>query len=193
MKPNKHRKTLTLLSIVVILVAALATAYPFFFLSMKDKVASAGDISARIEDVESARGKLSRTLAFLKESAGDTERVRTVFIKESEIVSFARALEALGAQSGTELSLESLEPSTGAGKEPVLNFRIKAAGTFAQVMRLEELLENFPAKLEIGSVRFARSDAEEVAVQEGKKSPAPHPAPRWEFSAVARVLNFSKE
>lgn len=194
MKQNKHSKTLTFLAFVAILVMALAAAYPFLFSSMMDKIASVGDIAVRIEDFERARGKFSRTLTFLKESADDIEKVRSVFIKESEIVSFARALEALGAQSGTDLSLESLDPSIGANKEPIINFRIKAAGTFAHVMRLEELLENFPAKLEIGSARFVRlDDSVVVPTPGGKKTPEVAGAPRWEFTATVKVLNFSKE
>lgn len=191
MKPTKQNKTAALLIGAIVITLSLAGAYPFVFLSMKGKIARAGDISAQAEDFESKRGTLSRTLIFLKESAGDIEKIKAVFIKESEIVSFTRALEALGAQSGTELSLESLEPLTGAGKEPVLNFRIKATGTFAQVMRLEELLENFPAKIEIGSVRSARSDAGATSL-EGKRALAPS-VPTWEFYVAARVLNFSKE
>jgi len=191
---NEIKKNIPLLIGAVLMVLGIAGVYAFLFYSMKGKIESANEVLARADDFENAQGTLSRTLAFLKESELGRQRVDARFIKEHDVALFARQIEALGAQSGTTLSIESLEPGLDFRKKPVLNFRIKAEGTFASVMRVEELLENFPARFDVSTLRLVRVDSSQGAVVSGTGKSAPvNKAPQWELNATISALNFIKE
>lgn len=191
---NELKKNITLLIGAILLLVGVAGAYSFFFYSMKGKIEGANEVLSRAEDFENAQGTLSRTLAFLKESELGRQRVDARFIKEHEIASFAQQIEALGAQSGVTLSIESLEPGVDFRKKPVLNFRIKAEGTFASVVRTEELLENFPARFDVSTLRLVRVDNSQGASVSGTgKTVPPSRVPRWELNATVSALNFIKE
>lgn len=178
----------------VLIFIGIAGMYGFLFFSMKGKIEGANEVLARAGDFENAQGTLSRTLAFLKESELGRQRVEARFIKEHDVALFARQIEALGTESGVTLSIESLEPGVDFRKKPVLNFRIKAEGTFANVMRTEELLENFPARFDVSTLRLVRVDNSQGAVVSGTGKSAPvNRAPQWELNATISALNFIKE
>jgi len=184
---NEIKNNILLLLGAILIFMVVAGGYGLLFYSMKGKIEGANEVFVRAGDFENAQGKLSRTLAFLKESEIGRQRVEARFIKEGEIASFARQIEALGVQSKTLLSIESLEPGTDFRKKPVLNFRIKAEGTFASVMRVEELLENFPARFDVSALRLVRIDnGQEASVSRSQ-------APSWELQATISALNFIKE
>lgn len=191
---NETKNNILLLLGAVLIFAGIAGGYGFLFYSMKGKIEGANEVLSRAEDFENAQGTLSRTLAFLKESELGRTRVEARFIKEHDVALFARQIEALGAQSGTILSIESLEPGVDFRKKPVLNFRIKAEGTFASVMRVEELLENFPARFDVSALRLVRTDNSQRAVVAGASKSVPASrAPVWELNATISALNFIKE
>lgn len=191
---KEFKKNTVLLAGAILLFIGVASAYGLSFYSMKGKIEGANEVLARAEDFENTQGTLSRTLAFLKESKLGRQRVDARFIKEHDVALFARQIEALGAESGVTLSIESLEPGVDFRKKPVLNFRIKAEGTFANVMRAEELLENFPARFDVSTLRLVRVDNSQGAVVSGtgKSTPA-NRAPQWELNATISALNFIKE
>lgn len=191
---NEFKKNTVLLAGAILLFIGVASAYGLSFYSMKGKIEGANEVLSRADDFENAQGVLSRTLAFLKESELGRQRVDARFIKEHEIASFAQQIEALGAESGVTLTLESLEPGIDFRKKPVLNFRIKAEGTFANVMRTEELLENFPARFDVSTLRLVRVENNQGASVSGTGKTTPSSrAPQWELNATISALNFIKE
>ena len=191
---NDFKKTITFLIGAVFIICAIVGAYGLLFYSMKGKIEGANEVLARADDFENTQGKLSRTLAFLKESEIGRQKIDARFIKERDIALFAQQIEALGTQSGVVLSIESLEPGIDVRKKPVLNFRIKAEGTFAEVMRIEELLESFPARFDVSALRFVRVDNSQgaSAVGAGKVTPVSR-TPQWELNATISAINFIKE
>lgn len=191
---NDLKKTITLLIGAVFTIVLIVGAYGLLFYSMKGKIESANEVLARADDFENTQGKLSRTLAFLKESEVGRQRVDARFIKERDIALFAQQIEALSTQSGVTLSIESLEPGIDVRKKPVLNFRIKAGGTFAEVMRIEELLESFPARFDVSALRLVRIDSSQGAAVVGTgKTTSVSRAPQWELNATISAINFIKE
>lgn len=191
---NELKNNILLLLGAVLIFIGVAGVYGFLFYSMKGKIEGANEVLSRALGFENAQGTLSRTLAFLKESELGRQRVDARFIKEHDVALFARQIEALGAQSGVTLSIESLEPGIDFRKKPVLNFRIKAEGTFASVVRTEELLENFPARFDVSTLRLVRVDSGQGASvsETGKTAPLSR-APQWELNATISALNFIKE
>ena len=190
-------KTIILLLVALVIAAFSGMAYAFFFFAMKDKSEETAQLSVASEALSNKESRLSASLSMIK---GDNENVGKLsgyFIKESEIVAFTQKMELLGGQSGTTLTLESLDPALDVKKEPVLNFRLKATGKFKDVVRLMVLLENFPAKFEWDTVQLMRDDTPLVvpALTTGKEGIKKIVAtsPRWSLSISLKALNFVKE
>jgi hypothetical protein len=178
-------KTTILLLSAIALTAVSGGAYAFFFVAMKNKTAETAELSTRSEALAGKESRVTSALVAIKGESSNIETLSTYFIKESEIVAFTKKIEMLGAQSGTKLSLEALDPGMGISGVPVLNFRIMATGEFKNVMRLLGLLENFPAKFEWKSV--------ELSLNEGVVDARAPKANRWDVSVSLVALNFLKE
>lgn len=164
--------------------------YGLVFLAIQNKEVEAREILLQAAELESKQGDVSQNLMLLKKRSTEINRIKEYFIKEREVVVFAERLESLGKDAGIPVTLQSLEPTTGQGGVRVLTMRIKASGTFGEVMRLEKLLENFPAKLEPSSVRIYRGDGENpLGVKSGNKSALPV----WVLEVSMNALNFVAE
>ena len=178
-------KTTTLLLFAIALTVASSGAYTFFFVAMKNKTAATAELSAKNEALAGKESRVASSLGAIKGEILNIEKLSTYFIKESEIVAFTKKIELLGPQSGTTLSLEALDPGTGVGGAPVLNFRIVATGTFQNTMRLVALLENFPAKFEWKSV--------DLSLVEGAVDPKSPKVAQWKVAVSLSALNFLNE
>lgn len=196
---NQLSKTQILLVVIFSATVLAGALYAFFFYVVERKVASAREIFGRVEELENEQNKHSRLSSFLRTYAPDIEIVEGRFIKESDIALFAKQLEDIGAQAGVVFALESLEPSTGQKKEPVLNVRIKATADFAKVLYFAELVESFPTTLlELSTMRLVRTSEmagmkTAAVTAESDKMPGKTALPQWELSVSATVLNFVKE
>lgn len=183
---KQFSKTTTLLGIALVFTIMAAGAYTFFFIAMKNKTEATTALLASLGELS---GKESRALSarlVLKNESARVEKLSSYFIKENEIVAFAKKIEELGPQSGTILTIQSLEPGFTEKTVSFLNFRVKATGKFEEVVRLLVLLENFPGKFEWKTVRLVRADgAPQTAATSG--------APDWSAEVFLTALNFVKE
>lgn len=189
MKPFSKTTILFVAALAFTLVAG--GAYAFFFAAMKDKTEAATAISTSLGELS---GKASRTLsavAVLKSESARIEKLSSYFIKESEIVTFTKNVEALGPQSGTTLTIESLERGVTEKTVPFLNFRVKASGKFPDVMRLLVLLENFPGKFEWKTVRLVSDNS--TGQQAGAVATKSDSTPLWNAEVFLTAFNFVKE
>lgn len=185
-------KTTVLLGVALALVFVAGGVYTFFFVAMKNKTQATAELSERLEELS---GKTSHVLfarASLKNEEANIEKLGTYFIKERDIISFTKKIETLGSQSGTNLTLEALEPGFSEKTVPYLNFRIKASGEFSNIARLLMLLENLPGKFEWKTVRLIRDDSATLqsAASTGKEVSR---APAWTVEVFLTALNFVKE
>lgn len=187
----KFSKTTILLGIALTLTVVSGGAYAFFFVVMKGKTQATAELSAKMEELSGKQSRVASALSVLKNEAPQIEKLSAYFIRESEIVAFTKKIEVLGPQSGTALSLESLEPGLTEKTVPYLNFRIKATGNFAAVMRLLTLLENFPGKFEWKTVRLVRRDASGQQVLATTTRGVN--TPEWSVEVFLTALNFIKE
>lgn len=185
------RKTRILLALAVLVTIMTSGAYALFYAVIKEKARIAEEVGLRANDIESKQGKLSLSLAVLKDRTPDIEALNAAFVMEDDIVFFVQSIEALGSRSGTTLKIESLDPRIG-GKDvnPTLNFRLAASGKFNQTMYLLKLLETFPAKIEWGEVRLSRTD---IAVSPEDEKGKSVPLPSWELRIAGSILNFIHE
>jgi predicted O-linked N-acetylglucosamine transferase (SPINDLY family) len=186
--------TTGILFVVAVAVAAgVSGAYLFFFAAMKGKAESATEISVRAEDTRTKQGKLSVILAALKGESEHINKLDGYFIKEREIVSFAKSLELVGTSAGAVMTIEALTPQTNKDNTSTLSIRLKAVGKFANLMRALELLENFPAKIEWSSVDILREDAETAPIVKGKNAAPQIIFPVWKLTMTGTALNFIRE
>ena len=190
---KKLTKTQTLLISSLTFIIAAAGGYSFFFVAMKKKTDSTGEFFAKIEELSGKNAKLAASVGVLKEEAERVEKLKSYFIKESEIVAFTKSIEGLGVLSGATLSLESLEPGLGDANTPVLNFRIKATGKFEEVIHAVTLLENLPAKLEWKSVRLLRENDGVIPIAGKDALQVTDKEPRWQLDVTVVAINFVHE
>ena len=186
-------KTTIFLSISLLFAVMVGGLYASFFVVMKDKNRSIAEFLSRSEELIGRESRLRFAKSTLKIEQSNVDRLSSYLIRESEVVSFAKKIEALGAESGTALSLDLLESGVIEGGYPLLNFRVKAKGGFKEVMKLTSLLENYPIKFEWRSVHLVRDDSEMAlpAVQNPKTSV--RVSPQWIITISLLASNFLRE
>lgn len=187
MKANK--KTVILLGVASIFTLVASTAYVLLFLAVKNKTEATASLSEKIEELSGKESRLASSVAVLRRESANIEKLSSFFFKESEVVFFTKKIEALGEQSGTILTIESLDKGFTEKTVPFLNFRIKATGEFTNIERLLILLESFPGKLEWKTLRLTRDDLP----AEGNPVKPTTTAPLWKVEAFLTALNFVNE
>lgn len=188
---KSYNKTTTLFVIALAVTLIACGAYTFFFVAIKDKTVAIATLLVRTGELSGKESRALSAVTILKNESANIDKLSSYFIKESEIVTFTKKIEALGQQSGTKLTIESLEPGVTEKTVPFLNFRIKVMGKFADVVRLLVLLENFPGKFEWKTVRLVRTDA--LVQQAGTTTTQSSSAPDWSAEIFLTALNFVNE
>lgn len=189
---KSFNKTTILLLIALVFSLASGGVYAFFFVVMKDKTEATAELLAKTEELTGKESRIMTASVVLRSESEKITKLSSSFIKESEIAAFAKKIEELGPQSGTSLTLESLDPGVTEKTTPFLGFRIKATGKFSDVERLLVLLENFPGKFEWRTVRLARNIS--IDQQTGTTTQKVLArAPMWELEVFLTARNFIKE
>ena len=173
---------------MVTILVAIIGAYTFFFISVRERATRADEVTARANELEDKNSSFSRMSAFFKDHEGDIERINNRFVKESEIVTFAERVEGLALFTGTQVTLESLEPESRTSGA-VLAMRVRARGSFSGVMKFAELIHEFPALIEIRTLGISRRD-ERVSSEDLPPALVSSKNPLWEITLTAVITNF---
>ena len=155
MKANKN--TIKLLGIALVFMLVATGLYVTLFFAIKSKSAATVPLLEKVDELAGRESRITASLAALRKESENIDKIAAVFFKENGIIDFTKKIEALGEQSGTKLTLESLEQSGAGSDSPSLSFRIQATGKFANIERLLILLENFPGKLNWKTVSLSHS------------------------------------
>lgn len=185
MKANK--KTLALLGTATILALVGGGVYAFLFFAIKNKTEATSVISEKIDELSGRESRIASSVLVLRKEDANIKKIKEYFFKENEVVAFTKKIEALGTQSGTKLTLQSLEQGYTEKTVPFLNFRIVATGKFADIQRLLVLLENFPGKLEWKTVRLSLDSPQTTEMP----TIVVAGAPQWRVDAFLVALNFT--
>lgn len=190
MKANK--KTLVPLAIATLLTLSAGGLYSFLFYVMKDKTEATLAISEKIDELSGKESRVVASVSTLRRENANIEKISEYFFKENEVVAFTKKIEALGPQSNTIVTIESLEQGYTDKKIPFLNFRIRSSGSFSDVARLLVLIENFPGKLEWKTVRISRDSVPTTQMSGDSKETKPQvvTVPLWRMEAFLVALNF---
>ena len=194
MKTSK--KTLILLATAVVFALAASGLYAFLFVTIKNKTEATSTLVEKIDEISGKESRLASSVSLLKRENADIEKVSALFFKENEVVNFTKNIEELGAQSGTVLTIESLERGSTEKATPFLSFRIKVIGEFSDIARLLMLLENFPGKFEWKTVRITRDSStttDEPAVVGKVPAKVALKDPQWRVDAFLVALNFTNQ
>ena len=187
MNHTTKREISALVAIGIVLVV-IGGAYAFFFLSVKERATRADEITSQANNLEDKNSSFSRMDTFSKDYAGDIERISDRFVKEREIVTFAERIEELSVSTGTSVTLESLEPESRPSGA-VLVLRVRARGSFQSVMKFAELIQKFPALIEVRTLSIVRRD-ERSSDENILPSLTGSKDPLWEVSLSAVITNF---
>lgn len=184
-------KTTILIATALVFTIAAGVLYVFLFVSTRNKTESTATLLASSEELTGKESRIGTAATILKNESANIDKLSSYFIKESEIVEFAKKIEELGPQSGTILTIETLEPGLTEKTTPFLNFRVKANGKFSDVMRLLTLLENYPAIFTWKTVRLVSSG--NSVQQDGTTFAKLENSPDWSVEVFLSALNFVKE
>src|SRR3989344_5974623 len=163
MKANK--KTLALLGTAIALTLAGAGSYAFLFFATKSRTEATSVISEKIEELLGRESRIASSVSVFRKEDTNIKKITEYFFRENEVVAFTKKIELLGPQSGTKLTIESLEQGYTGKTVPFLNFRIVAIGKFADIQRLLILIENFPGKFEWKTARISRDSVSSTEEQ----------------------------
>lgn len=188
MNHKTTKREISALVAIGIVLIVIGSAYVFFFLSVKERATRADEITSQANNLEDKNSSFSRMDTFFKDHAGDIERINNRFVKEREIVTFAERIEELSVSTGTSVTLESLEPESRPSGA-VLALRVRARGSFQSVMKFAELIQKFPALIEVRTLSIVRRD-EQLSDDSAPSSLAGSKDPLWEISLSAVITNF---
>lgn len=188
---SKLNKTTTFLVFSTTCALVAGGVYLFFFISIKDKTQEAITLATQAKEFSDRGVRYAALASSLKTSAEATDKLSGYFIKESEIVTFTKKIEALGPKAGVKLSIQSLEPGLAQKDVAFLNFRIVAEGKFENIEKLLFFLQNFPGKFEWNNLRLTREG--DIESGPGSKAPKVALAPQWKAEATLMAFNFVKE
>ncbi len=157
MKKYHSHIPLLIFAISVTLVVAALYGYMFQATSMSvSRAALARDIVAS-EEQDQSQSKLLSSLA--DSTAADRAHLNSFFVSSNNVVSFITNLESLGSQSGTTLTIASINTDTASGDAPGttghVSAHISAYGTWSSVMRLLDLAEQMQYASTISHVQLS--------------------------------------
>ena len=148
-----------ILALAVTLVAASMYAYMFYATSASLRQAN---LARDIVVLEGANQSQAKSLSALAETtAYQRAEIPSFFISSDNVVAFIKALESIGPQSGSEVTLASVDADSLSKSSPgtmgLARAHVSAVGSWASVMRALSLAERMPYAVSIDRVSLSGS------------------------------------
>jgi hypothetical protein len=154
-----------MLAVAVTAVVAALYAYMFYATSASVRQSNAARDIVRAEGTDQSQAKSISELA--ASTAASRARLASLFVPADNIVVFITALESLGPQSGSTVSLATIDADSLAGAPAgtigAIRAHINASGSWASVMRVLSLAERMPYAVSIDHVRLDASSLDSTA------------------------------
>ncbi len=148
----KHTYRITLI-VSSVLTVAMALAYVYGHLFIKSSLVDLADLRSRVI-TEQAYTSIDQDLVSThKETADERARVASYFVTEADTVSFIEAIESLGARTGADVTIESIEAASDA-TDARIHAKVEARGSWAAVMRTLIMAETLPYASSVTNVRL---------------------------------------
>jgi|GEM_PF-2445860 hypothetical protein len=144
-----------LLTLSVLAIFAASSAYAFMYIDtvkeaqdesiVKAEAAAAAEQSLQAKNMETT---YDNTVA-------DRELLPSFLISANDAVPFIDAVEAIGPATDAKISISSLSSGTGGNSSvPVVTADISVVGSWGNVMRAIQMVENMPYAISVGSINL---------------------------------------
>lgn len=166
---NKLANTKKILITCIVLNVLVFAAYGFLLWGIYAKANLASNLVAEAaQDVQKDEA-LRSIKASLNENAEFVSHIDSFFIPADGVVDFISSLEALGAESGVELSIDSVavESESESASKEVLNLSLQTEGSWQNTFIFLSLLENLPYRIEFVSTTLRLFGATESILFSG--------------------------
>lgn len=169
MKSHHANIPLLIFSISVLLFVAGLYAYMYHTVNESLKlVLIAREVAAKEQSLLKQEDKL---ITIYKESEEERKRLSSLFVSDLASLSFIETIEALGPQTGSNVTLSSIDADnldgTEAGTLGIIKADVSAEGSWESVMRLLKLAELLPYKVNLSGVNLSSEEIGSSAIGKG--------------------------
>ncbi len=156
MKPPQSHKPFLILAVAVTILVTALYAYMYWQVGLSvNKAIAARDI-ARTQGINQTREK--DLVKMYESTAAERAQLGSFFIPRDETVEFIEAIELIGPQAGSEVTLSSIDADPLVNAKPGtrgdIRAHIEAQGPWNAVMKTLMIAERLPYKLRINNVRL---------------------------------------
>jgi hypothetical protein len=151
-------KNTNLLIISILITLGVYGAYAYTYSFIQKSVSEALVARTRVVTEQSYKTQEQDMRGIYEATADDRARIESLFIAEGDTVAFIETLESLGTQTGSDITLSSIESvPTGGGVLGSIRARVEARGSWSAVMKTLMLAEALPYKVSVSKVRIDNS------------------------------------
>ena len=155
MKRFHHHTFLLILAISVTMLVVVVYGYMYYVVRFSIvRAANARDI---VSLEKANKDRESDVRALYERTKNDRDLLSDFFIPSDRVVDFIEAIESLGPQTGSEvtLSIDTIDPTDSEDKKHGLaRASVEVVGSWTSVMRALSLAENFPYAVSVNGARL---------------------------------------
>ena len=154
---NTHHHFLIALAIAVTLF--VASLYFYMSYSLGGMASGVVDMRNKVAVMRSENTTNEKLKQLDTDSQDDWKKLYTMFVPADNVVPFIVALESLGTNVGSEVSVASIDssaPESGSlAKNGFINAKVSVRGAWSSVLKTLMLAENMPYKVYLSNVRVS--------------------------------------
>jgi predicted O-linked N-acetylglucosamine transferase (SPINDLY family) len=185
---NKNRTTFILSLSIIVMILSLGTLVFFFKIIINKNQHTSATLVALANKME-RKNNIDSLTKKISEVELTQQTINGYFVDSTKIDSFIDYLEKLGASASTEVKVQNFDTPTAKNQtNKTLMVTISSTGTFTNVMRTLELLENAPYKIHITKTTF-NLQPKVTAIDEKTGKPVPDSStPIWQALISFSIL-----
>lgn len=158
MKNSLKSRNILCISAAVALLLALGL-YIYLYEATHSYVVQAIDTNAAVLSSEATRAQGKDIVKLAESTMAERAKITSLFVPAGKEVVFIKALEAVGTDSGSSVTLSSIHADapedTSKNHIGSISANVTAAGTWSEVMRALELSETFQFKSSLNNVTLS--------------------------------------
>lgn len=160
----KHTHShIPLLIFAVAVTLVVGALYGYMFQATSVSVTRAGLARDLVIGEENDQAQSKSLSNLIQSTATDRAKLNSFFVSSDNVVTFITDLESLGTESGSVLSIASINTDIQAGATPGttghISAHINAHGSWDSVMRLLDLTENMPYDASVSHIELDNNGA----------------------------------
>ena len=179
LQPHRHTNKIITLTLIIL---ALASLYAFIFYIIKSKIEKTFLLEQKyLLAIRKEKIALSEE-EILRETMEKRKELDKYFINQRNIVVFIERLESLGAISGSDVSLNSVDIDKS--RNNILKASLSVSGGFDKLFHFLSLLETLPLEISIKQLSLGVSAPTSVLIKDKKNKS------EWDMNISMELVNF---